>query len=102
MLPDKNIIAHVELNESVLEYFLEKLNYDSSLDTNFEEWVQILISYDNPIEAYLIQGKIAFYNLRTKFIIETEDTECKLVKDIISIYTNREELECIKSLALVS
>ena len=102
MLPHNDIIAHVKLNESALEYFL-KVKYGSSfVELNFNEWVQILISYDNPLEAYIIQGTIAFYHLHSKLIVETTDTECAKVEDILGIYTDTKALTCTQSLTLLA
>lgn len=102
MLPHNDIIAHVELNENALEYFLKAKYGSSSVEPNFNEWVQILISYDNPLEAYIIQGTIAFYHLPSKLIIETTDTECARVEDILCIYTDTKALSCTQSLTLIA
>lgn len=102
MLPHNDIIAHVELNENALEYFLRAKYGSSFVEPNFNEWVQILISYDNPLEAYIIQGTIAFYHLPSKLIIETTDTECARVEDILGIYTDTKNLSCTQSLTLVA
>ena len=102
MLPHNDIIAHVELNESALEYFLKAKYKSFFVEPNFNEWVQILISYDNPLEAYIIQGTIAFYHLPSKLIIETTDTECARVEDILGIYTDTKALTCTQSLTLVA
>ncbi len=102
MLPHNDVIAHVELNENALEYFLQAKYGSSYIEPNFNEWVQILISYGNPLEAYAIQGTITFYHLPSKLIIETTDTECARVEDILGIYTDTKTLSCTQSLTLVA
>lgn len=99
MLPAHDIIAHVELDESMLSYFLPQ-EYGPCFVPSYNDWVQIIISIGNPLEAYVIQGNVIFYHPKSTKIIETQDTICVRVEDIIFIYQHIGGITCQPKLSL--
>ena len=83
-LPAGTIYALVELDEDLLEFFNLTGQYS-----------QLVISSNNPANAYVIQGEVVFINHVTQELHWTNNSVCVQNADIISY--NTEPLQCIQS-----
>jgi len=82
-LPAGDVYALVELDEDLLEFF-----------NLVGEYSQLIISKNNPKNAYVIQGEVVFINHVTQEVYWTQETACVLNEDIISYY--KEPLLCLQ------
>lgn len=80
-LPQGNLYALIETDKDLAEFF----------NLIPEENHQLVISKDNPKNAYVIQGQVVFVNKRTQNIFYTNESVCIANQDILHYSTGEQQ-----------
>ena len=80
-LPKGNIFALVETNEDLAEFF----------NLVPAEHHQLVLSKDNPENAYVIQGQVVFVNKLTQDVFYTNESVCVANQDILHYSTGEQQ-----------